>query len=91
MAVETAPGTNVPVQSTAAIIQRGIKRRYAAERRFKLYGIAAILFGLFFLCYLFGSIVSQGYTAFVQTSWKLNVFLDPKVIDPSGKLDEKSI
>jgi phosphate transport system permease protein len=91
MAVETIPGTQAPAVSTAAIIQRGIKRRYAAERRFKIYGVAAILFGLFFLCYLFGSIVAQGYTAFAQTSWKLNVFLDPAVIDPSGKLDQKTL
>jgi phosphate transport system permease protein len=91
MAVETVPGASAPIQSTAAIIQRGIKRRYAAERRFKLYGVAAILFGLFFLLYLFGSIVAQGYTAFVQTSWKLDVFLDPAVIDPSGKLDQKQL
>jgi phosphate transport system permease protein len=91
MAVETAPAPTLAKPTSAEIIQRGIKRRYAAERRFRLYGIAAILFGIFFLVYLFGSIVAQGYTAFVQTSWKLNVFLDPKVIDPSGKLDEKAL
>ncbi len=92
MAVETVSGANAPSgPSSAEIIQRGIKRRYAAERRFKIYGVCAILFGLVFLVYLFGSIVAQGYTAFVQTSWHLNVFLDPQVIDPSGKLDRKTL
>ena len=32
-----------------------IKKRYAAERRFRAYGIVAIAFGLFFLALLFGT------------------------------------
>ena len=91
MAVETVQGAVPEKETPASIIERGIKRRYAAERRFRLYGIGAILFGICFLFYLFGSLVAQGYTAFVQTSWKLNVFLDQKVIDPSGNLSENDL
>lgn len=95
MAAETVPGPAVAPapsgEAAAAVIARGIKRRYAAERRFRLYGVAAILFGLTFLCFLFGSIIAKGYTAFVQTSWQLDVDLDPKVIDPSGKLNENDL
>jgi phosphate transport system permease protein len=40
----------------------GIKRRYAAERRFQAYGIAAISFGLIFLAILLTTSVSKGYT-----------------------------
>lgn len=92
MAVDTVPGPGAAGKETpASIVARGIKRRYAAERRFKLYGIGAILFGLAFLLYLFGSIVVQGYTAFVQSSWKINVNLDPAVIEPSGTPDENAL
>jgi phosphate transport system permease protein len=70
------------------IVKRGLARRYAAERRFRLYGIAAIVFGLAFLIVLFASIISRGYTSFVQSSFHVSVFLDPKVIDPGGKRED---
>ncbi|UXN62343.1 phosphate ABC transporter permease PstA [Phyllobacterium zundukense] len=63
----------------------GLKRRYAAERRFKLYGIAAIAIGLFFLIALMYSVFSNGYTAFWQTEVNLTINLDPKIIDPDNK------
>jgi phosphate transport system permease protein len=84
MTVATAPAPTRFAPRTEAEVKRGIARRYAAERRFRLYGIAAILFGLAFLAILFTSIISKGYTAFVQSSFKLNVALDRAVIDPSG-------
>ncbi len=63
----------------------GLKRRYAAERRFKLYGITAIAIGIFFLCALLYSVLSNGYTAFWQTEVNLSINLDPKIIDPDNK------
>lgn len=63
----------------------GIKRRYAAERRFRLYGILAISVGVFFLCALLFSVFSKGYTAFWQTTIYLPVQLNEKVIDPDNK------
>ncbi|MBB4567415.1 phosphate transport system permease protein [Rhizobium leucaenae] len=63
----------------------GIKRRYAAERRFRAYGIAAVLFGLVFLVILVSTVARHGYTAFVQTSITLPVEITEKVIDPAGK------
>ena len=50
------------------------KRRYAAERRFRLYGIAAISFGLAFLAHPVRHASSRkGYTAFVQSAFTLDV------------------
>ena len=46
MAVGTVPQALGAPPASAAAIKSGISRRYAAERRFRLYGIAAILFGL---------------------------------------------
>ncbi|MBD9374003.1 phosphate ABC transporter permease PstA [Rhizobium sp. ARZ01] len=63
----------------------GIRRRYAAERRFRLYGLAAIVFGLVFLFVLLWSVVGKGYTAFQQTEITLPVEFSEKVIDPSNK------
>ncbi len=63
----------------------GIKRRYAAERRFRVYGIIAIAIGVFFLFALLFSVFSKGYTAFGQTTLYLPVQLDAQVIDPSNK------
>ena len=60
------------------------RRRKAAEWRFRAYGVCAIAISLAFLVLLFGTIVSNGYTAFVQSSIKLDIFLDPAEIDPSG-------
>ena len=80
MTVATAPAPTRFAPRTEAEVKRGIARRYAAERRFRLYGIAAILFGLAFLAILFTNIISKGYTAFVQSSFKLNVALDRAVI-----------
>ncbi|EBU7498368.1 phosphate ABC transporter, permease protein PstA, partial [Salmonella enterica subsp. enterica serovar Typhi] len=63
----------------------GIKKRYAAEARFKLYGLIAILFGLAFLAIMLVSIFGKGYTAFWQTNITLPVTFDAAVLDPQNK------
>ncbi|MDE1993059.1 MAG: phosphate ABC transporter permease PstA [Rhizobiaceae bacterium] len=63
----------------------GVKRRYAAERRFRAYGIIAVSFGLVFLVILISTVVRHGYTAFVQTSITLPVEFTEKVIDPENR------
>ncbi|MDK1384234.1 phosphate ABC transporter permease PstA [Sinorhizobium sp. 8-89] len=63
----------------------GIKRRYAAERRFRAYGISAIVLGLFFLAVLVTTVVSKGYTAFLQTTITLPIEFSEKVIDPKNE------
>jgi len=63
----------------------GIKRRYAAERRFRAYGMAAILTGLFFLFVLLWTVISNGYTAFQQTTVTLPIEFAEKIIDPKNE------
>ncbi|MBW9112183.1 phosphate ABC transporter permease PstA [Rhizobium cauense] len=63
----------------------GLKRRYAAERRFRAYGIAAISFGLIFLAILLTSVISKGYTAFQQTAITLPIEFSEKTLDPNNK------
>ena len=53
-----------------------MRRRRRAEVRFQLYGLAAIAIGLGFLVILFTSIISNGWTAFFQTSIELPITFD---------------
>ncbi len=63
----------------------GIKRRYAAEQRFRVYGLLAIITGLLFLVTLLWSVVSVGYTAFWQTTITLPIEFSEDVVDPKGE------
>jgi phosphate transport system permease protein len=69
-----------------------LERRYAAERRFQAYGLAAVGTALFFLVVLFASIISQGWSAFLQTSIKLDVALIPEEFqNADGQVTEDTI
>jgi phosphate transport system permease protein len=63
----------------------GLGRRYAAERRFRFYGIAAIGFGLLFLFLLLFTVVSKGYTAFQQTMITIPIEFSEQVIDKNNE------
>lgn len=76
---------SLPVAARPARRDIGIKKRYAAEARFKMYGRIAIFFGLAFLAIMLGSIVTKGYTAFWQTNITLPVTYDAALLDPQGK------
>lgn len=82
--------TDIPLDTmvrAAAPARRdiGLKARYAAERRFRIYGVLAISVGLAFLAIMLITIVSKGYTAFWQTTVTLPINFDEKIIDPSNK------
>ena len=63
--------------------KRRLRRRYRAERRFKIYGIIAVAVALAFLALLIGSVIAEGYPAFVRTSVALEVSFDPQVLGVS--------
>ncbi|MFT5538631.1 MAG: phosphate transport system permease protein [Alphaproteobacteria bacterium] len=67
-----------------------LKRRHRAEARFRLYGIVAVMLALTALVVLLGTIVRDGSSALVTSEMRLEVFMDPAVIDPekSGKPDD---
>ena len=67
-------------QRPIEIVRQGMPRRYRAERRFRLYGLSAIVLSLTFLGLLLISIVGQGYSAFWQTYVKLEVSFDQEVM-----------
>lgn len=65
-------------------VRRSLKRRYAAETRFKAYGISAIALALVTIIVLFTTIISTGYPTFTETVIKMDVKIDEATIDPAG-------
>jgi len=85
-----SPGKTSLVFSPDAAMQKvraGLGRRYRAERRFRRFGLAAILLGLLFLALLLISIVGKGYSAFQQTWIALDIVIDEQQLDPTGQRD----
>jgi len=78
-----------PVQAgsvhMSAAAQARLKRRYAADRRFRLLGLAAVLFGLVALLVLLATILGNGFTAFRQTELRLDIAFKREIIDPDNK------
>ena len=68
-----------------------LRRRHAAERRFRAYGVVAIALSIACLLLLFTTIVSNAYTALVQTHILLKVDFDAERIDPHGTGDPEVI
>ncbi len=66
------------------IVQKSLKKRYAKERRFKIYGVFSIIVSLAFLLFLLVDIVLKSTPAFTQTYIKLDIDFSYKVlnIDP---------
>ncbi|MCF3627542.1 phosphate ABC transporter permease PstA [Thalassospiraceae bacterium LMO-SO8] len=94
---DAAPTMNGPTngglatRSSNEAVSKGLKRRYAAERRFKAYGILAIAFAMGMLGLLFTTIVSKAIPAFTQTMINLEITLYPQDIDPQGTRDRQTL
>lgn len=79
------------VDVTSATAQARIRARYRRERRFKLYGLGALLFAAVFVVVLIGDVLSRGLPAFWQHSLVLDVYVDPAAVSSEGKVDAASI
>jgi phosphate transport system permease protein len=86
-----APAKRIPTDWNADVMQKRIRRRYAAERRFRLVGLGAILLSAGFLAFLLISMLSKGLTGFTETEIKLDIdfaqsaiFLDPATVARDG-------
>ena len=80
-ASQKIPDSTPKKERTLDIVNRGLRKRYRAERRFRFYGLLAIIASMVFLSLLFFSIGGNGYTAFQQTFLELDVSFDPEVLD----------
>ncbi|WBU63796.1 phosphate ABC transporter permease PstA [Paracoccus aerodenitrificans] len=63
------------------------RKRNAAEKRFKAYGIAAIAVAILALIFLLTSIIRDGASSFQQTYASIPVTLTADVVDPDGNRD----
>ena len=68
-------------------IKASLKRRNAAERRFRFYGVLAIGFAVACLGILFFTILSKGISAFQQTYIQVDIHFDSQQIDPDNLSD----
>ena len=83
---------NAPTSVRMAHIAAGLKKRRAASKRLRIYGIAAICTAIGFLCILLTTIISNGYTAFQQTEIAVTIDVPAdEIVDANGAIDvEKS-
>ncbi|WP_419722991.1 phosphate ABC transporter permease PstA [Sphingobium aquiterrae] len=83
-----APGQAMPRTPTdwkSDIMRRRIARRYAAERRFRLLGLGAVVLSAGFLAFLLVSMVGNGARGFTRTQIAVPVDFAaaPIVVDPA--------
>ena len=76
-----APNRDLTIDWSSETTTRRISRRYRAERRLRLIGLGAIGLALTLLGVLIVSLVTTGYTAFVQSHVEVEVYLDPERIN----------
>jgi hypothetical protein len=82
---QTATPSPALVPSAATLALR--RRRYAADRRLRTYGIMAISFALGLLAILVTTLVTSGYPAFTQTFVRVDFPITEELVDPADPGD----
>jgi len=82
--VVTATAARRTPKETQARVALSLRRRYWSELRFRFYGLSAVLLGIVFVVFLFGTIFLKGASSFRQSYIKVDVFYDPAIIDPTN-------
>lgn len=77
--------------STREKVEKSMVRRRAAEKRFRTYGMASVLFGLLCLVGLFGDIINKGASAFRQTVIQTEILIDADFLGINKKADDQEI
>ncbi len=78
-------------QTTTDKVRAGLQKRYARERRFRLYGVASIAISMLFLAILLFTIFKQGWPAFAQTYIQLEVELNAEVLGVESSADQETL
>lgn len=68
------------MSTTTEKVRAGLNKRYAREKRFRLYGLVSISLSILFLALLMINIFSKGLPAFTSTYIKLDVTLDAQTL-----------
>lgn len=83
---------NVQTKSgVAELVERGLKKRYRAERRFRIYGIISIASAMLFLAFLLLTILGNGLPAFKKTYIQLDITFDSAVLEITDPKDESQL
>jgi phosphate transport system permease protein len=72
-------------------LRAGLKKRYAREKRFRLYGLGAIVVSLAFLAFLLITITGNALPALKQTYVKLDLNLDPSALGTKENPDRSAL
>ncbi|MEM9797017.1 MAG: phosphate ABC transporter permease PstA [Pseudomonadota bacterium] len=83
-AAQPAPARSGPSAGSLMEADARTAKRNAAEKRFRLYGLTAVGIGILMLILLLASILSNGLSAFYQTTITLQVQLDEERLDENG-------
>ena len=75
-----------PTDWQTPAMQRRVRRRYAAERRFRALGVAAVFVSAAFLVYLLATMIGQGASGFTETRLALPLDLRARVVVSPAQL-----
>ena len=75
-----------PTDWQTPAMQRRVRRRYAAERRFRLIGVSAVFVSAAFLVYLLATMIGQGASGFTETRLALPIDLRARVVVSPAQL-----
>ena len=85
------PAARVPTNWRTGAMQGRIRRRYAAERRFRLLGLGAVLLAAGFLAFLLITMIANGARGFTRTEVALDIdfprstlMIDPTQVERFG-------
>jgi len=85
------PAPRAPTDWKTDAMQTRIRRRYAAERRFRLLGLASVTISVAFLAFLLFTMIGNGARGFTQTEVQLPIdfpqaglALDPATLHSDG-------
>mgnify|MGYP000574896680 CR=1 FL=1 len=91
MSSPLSPAERLPTDWKSDAMRKRIARRYAAERRFHLLGLGAVLLSAAFLAFLLVTMMGNGLRGFTRTEIALKVDFpaSPLLLDPqaAGKLE----
>ncbi len=76
---------------TTARIRKTLAGRYRSEKRFRAYGLIAIIFGLSCVATLFVDIIGKGHGAFQQTYIELAITYDADILDITDVNDPQQL
>lgn len=82
---------NSSPKSHTGLIEKSLARRYRAEKRFRLYGLLAVAFGVLCVAVLFVDIIGKGHGAFWQTYIKIDVNYDAEILGISDITDRQQV